>query len=665
VANVTAAESTASGVRGGTSHRRLDIQGMRALAVIMVVVFHAGLHVPGGFVGVDVFFVISGFVITAMLHREWVTQGRIVFRRFYLNRFKRLTPALALMVTVTILISSAVLYPFEEQENAVKTAFGALFLVANFVISKTTGGYFDEPAEANPLLHTWSLSVEEQFYLVFPAVLALTWVLVRRSKKFRNAPIVVVSGIALLSFGLIFAQPLNWTFYGSGSIFGFYSPFTRVWEFASGGLLFLVLSKFSVALRPRLMSAIGALGLAMLGASLWLISESTPFPGPWTLLPVVGTVFLLFAGTQKNVVSQLLSRGPLVKAGDWSYSIYLWHWPFIVFAIYFWPFSFWAPILAVGLSMVPALASYYFVEQPVRKRQLLTRAQIVKLVAYSMIPAILVTGLAGAVAKFYWQPQYSSETRKVFFEGDLFPKDGSWEYLLGPYFRCEEIASLYEGTVTALLTTAGCGQSRLDSPVDIAILGDSHAQHLFNGLATALPEKNVAYFAVSGVQPVADNAEMSRIINFVSEDESIQDVIISANWLRYELSDSKLAQTLRLLNSQGKNVFLTDDLPTYPFSSAQCKYGISPLLPTTRCSQEREAFKAAYDSYYPILERAIEQVPSARMLNTADYFCDTDTCSMTRDGILLYADGGHLNIQGSRYLIDRLLKENAVFKAMG
>jgi peptidoglycan/LPS O-acetylase OafA/YrhL len=147
---------------------RLDVQGLRAVAVLLVVAFHSGLPAPGGFIGVDVFFVISGFVIAAMLQREWAITGRLDFARFYMRRFKRLTPALAVIVTVTAAVSAFVLSPFGDQQTTAKTAIGGIFLVANAVIARTTGGYFDAPAETNPLLNIWSLSVEEQFYLVFP-----------------------------------------------------------------------------------------------------------------------------------------------------------------------------------------------------------------------------------------------------------------------------------------------------------------------------------------------------------------------------------------------------------------------------------------------------------------------------------------------------------------
>jgi len=221
---------TAYVVPSTAGHRRPDIQGLRAVAVIMVVAFHAGLPVPGGFVGVDVFFVMSGFVITAMLHRERIKTGRILFRQFYLNRFKRLTPALALVVAATMVASAAMLPPFGSQTVAAMTGIGAMLLVANFVIVRTTGGYFAPEAETNPLLNTWSLSVEEQFYLVFPMVIALGWYIAQRSIKFRAAPFLIVSGLAVLSFGLALAGSLGWTFRGSETVLGFYSPFTRAWN---------------------------------------------------------------------------------------------------------------------------------------------------------------------------------------------------------------------------------------------------------------------------------------------------------------------------------------------------------------------------------------------------------------------------------------------------
>lgn len=180
---------------------RLDIQGLRAIAVLLVVAFHADLPVPGGFVGVDVFFVISGYVITTMLMREWHEFGRIGLGRFWRRRFFRLTPALALMIGITFVLSALILFP-SEQRVAFQTGVGALFLVGNVVIARNTGGYFDAPADENPLLNTWSLSVEEQFYLLFPLLLVAALIAWRKSTRLRWVPITIVALVGSGSFAL-------------------------------------------------------------------------------------------------------------------------------------------------------------------------------------------------------------------------------------------------------------------------------------------------------------------------------------------------------------------------------------------------------------------------------------------------------------------------------
>jgi peptidoglycan/LPS O-acetylase OafA/YrhL len=385
--------------------RRPDIQGLRAIAVLTVVAFHAGLPMPGGFIGVDIFFVISGFVITAMLHREWAATGSLQFGRFYLRRFKRLTPALALIVAVTSVISILVQSPFGEQQTTAKTAIGAMFLAANFVISRITGGYFDAPAQTNPLLHTWSLSVEEQFYLVFPLVLAVAWSLLRRGNKFQLAPVALVTLIAVASFFLAILGAGGYRFPGSSTLTGFYSPFTRAWEFAVGALLALVATKrTSTEISNRVATSLGVIGMAILCVSLWTISERTPFPGFWTLLPVSATALLLLAGSRaSNSVTRLLATAPMTKIGDWSYSIYLWHWPFIVVATSVWPESVFAPAIAALTSLIPAILSFRYVEQPMRVHVPVSRVRLSGLiVATILFPMVFVAMLVfGSRAKWW------------------------------------------------------------------------------------------------------------------------------------------------------------------------------------------------------------------------------------------------------------------------
>lgn len=382
--------------------RRLDIQGLRAVAVLMVVAFHAGLPVPGGFVGVDVFFVISGFVITAMLMREWAATGRIRLGRFYVRRFKRLTPALAVTVGAVMIASAILLSPFGSQQTAAKTAIGAIFLAANVVIARTTGDYFDAPAESNPLLNTWSLSVEEQFYLVFPAVLLIGWLLSPRFRRPGTVPVVVVALVGAVSFALAMVGSFDVEIrLAPDSLLGFYGPTTRAWEFAVGALLALGGARWVVtSARGSVLAMI--VGVGMLAASLWMITAVTPFPGIWTLLPVVGTLLLIAAGSNDTVMSRWLASRPMVAIGDRSYSIYLWHWPFIVFAGLLWPESSWSSTAAAALSFIPAYASYRWVEQPVRALPVTSGWPLMRIVAVTVVPPLALAGLVALGAKHGW-----------------------------------------------------------------------------------------------------------------------------------------------------------------------------------------------------------------------------------------------------------------------
>jgi len=198
------------------------------VAILFVVLFHAGLPMPGGFVGVDVFFVISGFVIASMLRREWDRTGRIRLGNFYARRFRRLTPALAVMVSFVAVFAALTVSPFGTQQVTGQTGIGALLVSANVVIQRSTGNYFDAAADLNPLLNTWSLSVEEQFYLFFPVTILTFWMLARRFHRLRTTPLVIVAVVGLVSFTLALA-----TYFGPlslpipGPFTGFYSPITR------------------------------------------------------------------------------------------------------------------------------------------------------------------------------------------------------------------------------------------------------------------------------------------------------------------------------------------------------------------------------------------------------------------------------------------------------
>ena len=302
---------------------RPDVQGLRAIAVAIVVAYHAGFVLDGGFVGVDAFFVISGFVITRMLLREGSTTGKFSFSNFYLRRVRRILPALAVALTGTLLLG-ILLAPLGAQTTAARTGIAASLINANSYLTKAGGGggYFGVDAAANPLLHTWSLAVEEQFYLVFPALLALAWRFGRRKRLNVHASSSrLLIGAIAISFALcLLLTGRHLDPWGYGRQIAFYAAAPRAWEFAAGALIAALPRQIS-ARSSRTGLATGIAGLAILGWATLAFSDATVFPGAAALVPVVGTMMLIAAGSAaKNPVSTVLGTRPMRYIGDISYA---------------------------------------------------------------------------------------------------------------------------------------------------------------------------------------------------------------------------------------------------------------------------------------------------------------------------------------------------------
>lgn len=376
---MTVTLSTRSAV-AGTQNRLRHVEGLRAIAVIMVMVFHAGLPMAGGFTGVDVFFVISGFVITALLAREMQATGSVDLKRFYSRRAKRLLPALSVVLLVTGLLAAFWL-PLEAQTIGGSTGAAAALFMANFEIMRVTGGYFDAAAESNPLLHTWSLAVEEQFYLIFPALLIFGWVWLGKRWGHRRGAIAVVGAVLASSFALslLFSSGHALAGVGSPLKMAFYSSPTRAWEFGVGAILALLALRTAggdsgdkAALRWWALAAWTGAGL--LAFSAFFLHGGPGFPGLHALAPVLGTALLIAAaGRGTSLVGRVLQSGPMVRIGELSYSLYLWHWPVLVLGIGLLhrmgvegADSLWVSTLLIVVSVIPAWLSYRFVESPIR-----------------------------------------------------------------------------------------------------------------------------------------------------------------------------------------------------------------------------------------------------------------------------------------------------------
>ena len=633
------------------SERRSDIQGLRAVAVLSVIAFHAGLPIPGGFVGVDVFFVISGFVITAMLQREWERTGTLHLGRFYLRRFKRLTPALALVVVVTLVAASLLLSPFDRQGVAADTGIAAMLLAANAVIASVSGGYFESPAESNPLLHTWSLSVEEQFYVVFPALLLLASRLGHRMAKQRLIAVVLVAFVGLVSLAMIrgtsFAIPVDsW-------LIGFYSPINRAWEFAAGAGLALIAGWLPWLQRRSLGLALATIGAAVLVASFWGIDSGTPFPGKATLLPVAGTTLLIAAGFSDNPFSRLLAIRPMLRIGDWSYSLYLWHWPFIVFGLALWPLGTHTAVIAATASVLPALASYYWVEQRMRSLRPLEWRPMTGVVTTFVLVPVIVAVATDQTASRLWVPALESGHLSV-----AHPLTESQRAAAAlPEFPGHPCTS---PEIAATVNNNGlCRQSRTDAPVSVALLGDSHAEHLFMGFVQHFPDVNVGVYSVRSPDFMGSSTGLESSLAALTSMPRLHTVVISRAWDRPDLpamGDSLRLAVQRLADADIR-VLVADDVPAYPFDVFSCEFRRAPAIAGSVCTQPASRFDSVRDGYLPMLESAIEELSNASILSTSRQFCTVDTCSMVWDGRVLYGDRDHLNADGARWLVGRLIDQ--------
>lgn len=637
--------------------KRLDIQGLRAIAVLGVIAFHAGLPVPGGFTGVDVFFVISGFVITQVLLRELNTGTRGILLRFYTRRVRRLLPALAVFVSVTLVLAALILSPLGTQQVTALTGIGAMLLVGNVVIAEQTGDYFALAAETNPLLNVWSLSVEEQFYLFFPALL-LSFLL-RANKRPRILLGAALMAIGGLSFALAFVGSRGYGYLlGEFAwLLGFYSPVVRIWEFILGVLLALGAQRVR-RLPERVLSVFGLVGLGMVLLAYLVISDQTPFPGPLTVLPTAGALLILAAGIgSRNTTTQVLSVPPLVRVGDWSYSLYLWHWPLIVFSIALWPLTPLAPLAAALISFIPALISYRYIETPFRYGHLRNvQRERTLLALFLAIPVVL-----GALV-WFWAERVQLPAIEAGAVEQTHPTEIELT-MLGEKLTAYTNACTFEmpkinGAQINQDDVTWCRQSKPDRSIDVAVIGDSHGLHLYPALAELLPERNVAWFDSQGV-PDSSNPFAQEIASFIAADPTIESVVVSAKWGLRGVDEADLDSFVSSLSEAGKQVIIADDIPEFPFDPFVCAYRVS-ILANSLCQIPRSLWDEQFEPYRESLNSIAAGNPKASVVKTHEAICSDDACSMVQSGGVVYGDPNHLNWRGSQHVVRYILEETGL-----
>jgi peptidoglycan/LPS O-acetylase OafA/YrhL len=477
-------------------HFRPDIQGLRALAVLLVIVAHSGFTtVSGGFVGVDVFFVISGFLITSLLVREAARTGRISLLGFYSRRARRILPAAAVVAVATV-VASILFLPLVRAVEVIKDSVWAAAFAANIRFASVGTDYFAKGEPASPLQHYWSLSVEEQFYLVWPLLLvaAATLAASRGGRLGRRTPLLLIGGLS--------AASMAWSIYATyeSPTTAYFSTLTRAWELGVGAGLAVLMSRGVIRPPQWLVQVLGLLGLgAVLLACLWY-SPQTRFPGYQALLPVVGTALLLYAGgdPRSTLASRLLSMRPARVVGDWSYSLYLWHWPILRIAedrlhVARLPIEklLVALVLIFGLSAL----TYRFVEEPFRRGRLWARPRF----GVALYPMSLVMVIVVAVSGRAWVDQElgvngdNPAITTADFHGQKLSKDPHVALVQASTLAAQEGKPIPSDLVPGLLglrkdtaplgdcdyrtgTRDLCANGDVDSDKVMVLVGDSHAR---------------------------------------------------------------------------------------------------------------------------------------------------------------------------------------------
>lgn len=611
---------------------RPDVDGLRALAVLSVVIYHLGMPLHGGYAGVDIFFTISGFLIGSIILRQ-TSDGSFTFAGFYERRIRRIFPALFAMLLVSSILALKYLLPVELVAYS-KSLAAVSFSVSNIFFWLQTG-YFDAPASATPLLHTWSLAVEEQFYIFLPIVL----VLLNRFMPRRVS--IAICGVALASFLI--------SVYGAYRLPSatFYLPHTRAWELLLGTVLAL---KGCPKVRGRLTrEAAGIVGIVLIGATLLLYHTWTVFPGLAAVPPCFGTALVIAAGESgSHSVGRLLSLKPVVFIGLISYSLYLWHWPLMVF----YKFGFTvidglnhhqSQALLLTLSLMMAVLSWRFVEIPFRSGALRVGRRSLFGLAAGATVAVMI-GCSSVVEEQGLPSRFTEQAREVAAYIDADPVDNRDQYREGVCFITAETSALKDYSVSKCLPER--------KQKTILVLGDSHAAAMWWGLDQVLAGVNVMQTTASGCKPVLNqrprqHAGCTEIMSYALKEylpsHKVDAVLIEAHWESGDLES--LGETIAWLKQHEIPTILFGPIVQYdsslPRLLAMSINENDPLLPR----RHLESFVKPLDLQMEELARYTWHVPYVSMLGI---FCGDESCTQYAEpGVPLLSDYGHLTKAGS------------------
>jgi peptidoglycan/LPS O-acetylase OafA/YrhL len=631
---------------------RADIDGLRGLAILAVVTFHAFPKLlQGGFVGVDIFFVISGFLISNIIFDN-LDSGSFSFKDFYSRRIKRIFPALIAVLLFCLIFGWFLLLPDEFMALGKHVTAGSGFL-SNFILWREVG-YFDGASETKPLLHLWSLSIEEQFYILWPFFIWLIW-------KKRSRVLSAITIVALMSFLFCLIQVHN------APAQAFYSPVARFWEILIGSLLaYLLKYKPSLVAHKSLQQANlkSLVGFILVCVGAVFLNKQSVFPGGWALLPTFGTFLMISAGPEAWFNRIVLSNRILVAVGLMSYPLYLWHWPLLTFTriLNFNPPSYAVITLIVVMSFLLAWLTNILIEKKIR------------FLRHWVLPPAMAMSLA-SVAGFgffvFQKEGLISPAQKEMPDILRANLDQiSWEKyfhdISEKYPPCEpqkirNLQLMFNKDIVRCRQTV-----KNNSKHSIALIGDSHAEHLFAGIAQEIsPHENLVYFTGSCMPFLGLTGEgcqnMNETLEHIIAEPSVHTVIIAGYW-GYDLRlpifrwmvDSKnldrfgffkesLEKTMRALVSAGKNVIFAYDTPPLSFNAKKCiRVLIKPDTIHGDCVVTRDYVEQFQKDYRKIADEVLTQFPEIKKWDPIKLLCGQDVCPILKAGHLMYLDDSHI-----------------------
>lgn len=631
---------------------RAEVDGLRAVAVVPVLLFHAGFDAfSGGFVGVDVFFVISGFLITSILIDE-IESGTFTIANFYERRARRILPALVLVVAVCSPVAWFMLAPGDLDDYWRSVVAVALF--SSNVLFWIESGYFEPEAEMKPLLHTWSLGVEEQFYLLFPPLLWLAWRLGRRRVA------LLLGATTVASFGLA-----SWLV-GVDPAAAFYLLPARAWELGIGAVVALRLSAATRSAAPRLIRNWAAAGgLLLIVVAVVGFDESTPFPGPHALLPTIGTALVLLHGRQDTWVGFLLATRPLVGIGLISYSTYLWHQPLFALTRHgtLGEPAWWVFLTLIMLSLAFAYVSWRYVETPFRRRAFLRRRQVLD-VSAAASGGLVALGLVGYLVPGLQLNQMNAAQRAVVARAVPSPERSACHTGGADYRRPDDACRFHA------------------SAPRWAVFGDSHGVELAYALGEELKGlgDGVVQFTFSGCAPshgrVVGDVHCSQwtkeVMEYITRTDSIENVVVTYRIHAHlfgshervypalpdggtdrerMLTWQSYIGTLRRLVDAGKRVFLVLQAPELPKSVKSLVLRDTRAYRVPGVSTRWWGQRSAY-----VRDRLSDVPPGVIVVDPAPLFCEVEVCLAVKDGVPLYFDDDHMSVPGARMVAVKIVE---------